>query len=80
MPYDELKRDYYFIFQQAWNRGNLNVKNVPFNHLVEKRFRMGSLLLFRPMLNIPCRYLNLNTKKKCLTCWSNYLGKIDQFI
>lgn len=39
------------------HRRNLTVIGVPLNHLVGKRFRVGSAVLFGGRLNFPCKYL-----------------------
>ena len=39
------------------HRRNLTVRGVPLNHLVGRRFRVGSAVLFGGRLNFPCKYL-----------------------
>ena len=39
------------------HRRNLTVRGVPLNHLVGKRFRVGSVVLRGGRLNFPCKYL-----------------------
>ena len=60
---EALKRDHNIILEPAEHRRNLTTQDVPLNHLVGKRFRVGAVLLFGGRLNSPCRYLNLVTKK-----------------
>ena len=60
---EALKRDHNIILEPAEHRRNLTTQDVPLNHLVGKRFRVGAVLLFGGRLNTPCRYLNLVTKK-----------------
>ena len=60
---EALKRDHNIILAPAEHRRNLTTQDVPLNHLVGKRFRVGAVLLFGGRLNTPCRYLNLVTKK-----------------
>jgi MOSC domain-containing protein YiiM len=36
---------------------------VPLNHLVGKRFRVGTVLLHGARLNVPCKYLEQVTGK-----------------
>jgi hypothetical protein len=43
--------------EPADHRRNLTVIGVPLNHLVGKRFRVGSAVLFGGRLNFPCKYL-----------------------
>lgn len=60
---EALKRDYNIIVEPTEHRRNLTTRDVPLNHLVGKRFRVGEVLLLGGRLNTPCRYLNLVTKK-----------------
>ena len=60
---EALKRDHNIILQPIEHRRNLTTRDVPLNHLVGKRFRVGEVLLIGGRLNTPCRYLNLVTKK-----------------
>ncbi len=60
---DALKRDHNIALEPAEHRRNLTTRDVPLNHLVGKRFRVGEVLLLGGRLNTPCRYLNLVTKK-----------------
>jgi hypothetical protein len=43
--------------EPADHRRNPTVIGVPLNHLVGKRFRVGSAVLFGGRLNFPCKYL-----------------------
>ncbi len=45
------------------HRRNLTTRGVPLNHLVGRRFRVGNVVLEGGRLNVPCRYLELLTKK-----------------
>lgn len=45
------------------HRRNLTTRGVPLNHLVGQRFRVGNVVLEGGRLNVPCRYLELLTKK-----------------
>ncbi len=45
------------------HRRNLTTRDVPLNHLVGKRFRVGQVVLEGGRLNFPCRYLELVTGK-----------------
>jgi len=58
-----LKRDHEVDLVPGEHRRNLTTENVPLNHLVGKRFWVGSVLLEGGRLNTPCRYLDLITKK-----------------
>lgn len=41
----------------ADHRRNLTVRGVPLNHLVGRRFRVGTVILRGGRLNFPCKYL-----------------------
>ncbi|MGP0093723.1 MAG: MOSC domain-containing protein [Xanthobacteraceae bacterium] len=43
--------------EPADHRRNLTVAGVPLNHLVGRRFRVGSAILIGGRLNFPCKYL-----------------------
>lgn len=58
-----LKRDHQIDLAPHEHRRNLTTADVPLNHLVGKRFRVGSVLLLGGRLNTPCRYLDLVTGK-----------------
>lgn len=45
------------------HRRNLTTRGVPLNHFVGLRFRVGNVTLEGGRLNVPCRYLELLTKK-----------------
>ena len=58
-----LKRDHEVDLVPDEHRRNLTTESVPLNHLVGKRFWVGSVLLEGGRLNTPCRYLDVITKK-----------------
>jgi MOSC domain-containing protein YiiM len=58
-----LSRDHATTLDPAEHRRNLTVLDVPLNHLVGRRFRVGPVLLEGGRLNTPCRYLDLVTGK-----------------
>ena len=58
-----LKRDHAIDLSPQEHRRNLTVENTPLNHLVGRRFWVGSVLLEGGRLNVPCRYLELLTGK-----------------
>ncbi len=60
---EALKRDHNITLKVDEHRRNLTTRDVPLNHLVGKRFRVGEVVLLGGRLNTPCRYLNLVTKK-----------------
>jgi MOSC domain-containing protein YiiM len=60
---EALQRDHDTVLDVCEHRRNLTTRNVPLNHLVGKRFRVGGVLLEGGRLNTPCRYLDLVTGK-----------------
>lgn len=60
---EALKRDYNIKLEAVEHRRNLSKRDLPLNHLVGKRFRVGEVVLLGGRLNTPCRYLNLVTQK-----------------
>ncbi|UYV36912.1 MOSC domain-containing protein [Rhodobacteraceae bacterium D3-12] len=58
-----LRRDHDVDLAPEEHRRNLTTENVPLNHLVGKRFWVGTVLLEGGRLNTPCRYLDLVTGK-----------------
>lgn len=60
---EALRRDHQTELSPDEHRRNLTTRDVPLNHLVGRRFRVGSVLLEGGRLNTPCRYLELVTGK-----------------
>lgn len=60
---EALLRDHKIYLQPQEHRRNLTTQNVPLNHLVGRRFRVGNAVLEGGRLNMPCRYLELVTGK-----------------
>ncbi len=58
-----LKRDHDIDLTADEHRRNLTTEDVPLNHLVGKRFRVGSAVLEGGRLNTPCRYIDMVTGK-----------------
>jgi MOSC domain-containing protein YiiM len=58
-----LLRDHAIELTPNEHRRNLTTRDVPLNHLVGRRFRVGTALLEGGRLNTPCRYLDLVTGK-----------------
>jgi len=58
---EALLRDHAITLATAEHRRNLTTRDVPLNHLVGRRFWVGSVLLEGGRLNTPCRYLDLVT-------------------
>jgi len=60
---EALTRDHGIELTVDEHRRNLTVRNVPLNHLVSRRFRVGQAVLEATRLNKPCKYLELVTGK-----------------
>ena len=60
---DALLRDHEIELKPIETRRNLTTHGVPLNHLVGKRFLVGSILLYGARLNVPCKYLEQLTGK-----------------
>lgn len=54
---DALERDHGIILLPHESRRNLTTRDVPLNHLVGKRFRVGEVVLYGGRLNRPCKYI-----------------------
>lgn len=67
---EALARDHDVTLTQQEHRRNLTTRDVPLNHLVGKRFRVGDVILEGGRLNYPCRYIDMITKKSvCDVLW-----------
>lgn len=60
---EALARDHGITLAPQEHRRNLTTDGAPLNHLVARRFRVGTVLLEGGRLNTPCRYLDLVTGK-----------------
>ncbi len=60
---EALARDHDITLTAQEHRRNLTTRDVPLNHLVGQRFRVGDVLLEGGRLNYPCRYIDMITKK-----------------
>lgn len=54
---EALARDHDIDLPVHEHRRNLTVRNVPLNHLVGHRFKVGDTVLEGGRLNVPCKYL-----------------------
>lgn len=61
---DALQRDHAINLKPEEHRRNLTTRGVPLNHLVGRRFSLGSVVLEGGRLNTPCRYLGILLEKK----------------
>jgi len=60
---EALARDHGIELAPHESRRNLTTRDVPLNHLVGRRFRVGAVLLLGARLNVPCKYLEQLTGK-----------------
>lgn len=60
---EALARDHGIELAPRESRRNLTTRGVPLNHLVGRRFRVGTVLLLGARLNVPCKYLEQLTGK-----------------
>ena len=59
-----LKRDHDIELLPHEHRRNLTTRRVPLNHLVGRRFLVGTTILEGGRLNVPCKYLESLLNKK----------------
>lgn len=64
---EALKRDHGVHLEPHEHRRNITTSGVPLNHLVGKRFRIGSVLLEATRLSTPCRHIEQITGKEIFT-------------
>ena len=69
-----LKRDHDIELLPAEHRRNLTTRNVPLNHLVGRRFKVGDTILEGGRLNVPCKYLQTLLNKKVFVPLLNRSG------
>ena len=69
-----LQRDHDIELLSGEHRRNLTTRNVPLNHLVGQRFKVGATLLEGGRLNIPCKYLQTLLDKKVFVPLLNRSG------
>jgi len=60
---EALLRDHDIALSPQEHRRNLTTRDVPLNHLVGRRFRVGGTVLEGGRLNTPCRYIDMITGK-----------------
>ena len=60
---EALARDHDITLDPQEHRRNLTTRDVPLNHLVGRRFRVGDVVLEGGRLNTPCRYIDMITQK-----------------
>ena len=69
-----LQRDYDIELLPSEHRRNLTTRNVPLNHLVGRRFKIGDAVLEGGRLNVPCKYLQTLLNKKVFVPLLNRSG------
>jgi MOSC domain-containing protein YiiM len=69
-----LQRDHGIELLPGEHRRNLTTRNVPLNHLVGRRFKIGDTLLEGGRLNVPCKYLQTLLNKKVFVPLLNRSG------
>jgi MOSC domain-containing protein YiiM len=60
---EAIKRDFGIDFAPHEHRRNVTVRGVPLNHLVGRKFWLGSALLLATRLSFPCRHIEEITGK-----------------
>ena len=69
-----IQRDHDIELLPAEHRRNLTTRDVPLNHLVGRRFRVGETILEGGRLNVPCKYLQTLLNKKVFVPLLNRSG------
>ncbi len=69
-----IQRDHGIELLPVEHRRNLTTRDVPLNHLVGRRFRVGDTLLEGGRLNVPCKYLQTLLDKKVFVPLLNRSG------
>ena len=69
-----IQRDHDIELKPDEHRRNLTTRNVPLNHLVGRRFKVGDTLLEGGRLNVPCKYLQTLLNKKVFVPLLNRSG------
>jgi MOSC domain-containing protein YiiM len=71
---EALERDHRIQLRPGESRRNLVTRDVPLNHLVGRRFRVGETILNGGRLNRPCKYLEELLGKPVFTPLLNRAG------
>jgi MOSC domain-containing protein YiiM len=69
-----IQRDHDIELRPSEHRRNLTTHNVPLNHLVGRRFKVGDTVLEGGRLNVPCKYLQTLLNKKVFVPLLNRSG------
>lgn len=71
---EALARDHKVTLAPSDHRRNVTTRDAPLNHLVGKRFRVGSVLLEGTRLSTPCRHIEQITGQEIFTFLLNRSG------
>lgn len=71
---EALLRDHKVTLVPSDHRRNVTVRDVPLNHLVGRRFRIGEVLLEGTRLSTPCRHIEQITGQDIFTILINRSG------
>ncbi len=71
---DALLRDHKVRLRPDEHRRNITTRDVPLNHLVGRRFRIGPVLLEGTRLSTPCRHIEQITGQEIFTFLLNRSG------
>ncbi|BCH24160.1 MOSC domain-containing protein [Mesorhizobium sp. L-8-3] len=71
---EALLRDHQVTLGAADHRRNVTTRNVPLNHLVGHRFRIGGTVLEGTRLSTPCRHIEQITGQEIFTLLLNRSG------
>jgi MOSC domain-containing protein YiiM len=71
---EALERDHSIQLRPAESRRNLVTRDVPLNHLVGRRFRVGEVILSGGRLSRPCKYIEGLLGKAVFTPLLNRAG------
>ena len=71
---EALLRDHKVRLRPDEHRRNITTRDVPLNHLVGRRFRIGQVLLEATRLSTPCRHIEQTTGQEIFTFLLNRSG------
>lgn len=71
---EALARDHDIVLSLDEHRRNITTRGVPLNHLVSRRFRVGSCVLEGTRLSTPCRHIENVTGKEIFNPLINRSG------
>ena len=71
---EALLRDHKVRLRPDEHRRNITTRDVPLNHLVGRRFRVGPVLLEGTRLSTPCRHIEQTTGQEIFTFLLNRSG------